>query len=281
MRLGELMIENTKVRVVTAFILMGLVVFAMGMGQGASILFVLLLGVLTVDEISNHFFSIKRKEWRYVVVQALFVVPFCFLNFYLKEIPFFEVATNLAMVLNLLLVVYLFYVKMESDVLRKYGDRYFFLIGLFVLIPLLAFSNLFYYLRWKEVILVLLFINFGMDSAAWFIGRRYGHVKLWTEVSPNKTVEGLLGGMLIAAIIGTMAWAFFLKQVSIGIFVFCFLLAGFSQVGDLIQSKLKRQFSMKDSGSLLPGHGGVYDRIDGLLFLAPFFAATIRYFYFD
>ena len=62
--------------------------------------------------------------------------------------------------------------------------------------------------------------------------------------------------------------------------LFC-ILGVLSQVGDLVQSKIKRQFGVKDSSQLIPGHGGVYDRIDSLIFLAPFYATVIRYFYFQ
>src|SRR5690606_12695790 len=129
--------------------------------------------------------------------------------------------------------------------------------------------------QWQEVIIVLLFVNFGMDSFAWFFGKNFGKHKLWPKVSPKKTVEGLLGGVISTGILGSILWRLFFNETSVMLFfVFC-LLGLIAQVGDLVQSKIKRQFEIKDSSTLIPGHGGVYDRIDSLLFLAPFYATAL------
>ncbi len=116
-----------------------------------------------------------------------------------------------------------------------------------------------------------------MDTGAWFFGKNFGKNKLWPAVSPKKTVEGLIGGMIVAAVCSTVFWnaAFpvFHWYYAL-IFAFCGLI---SQVGDLVQSKLKREFEIKDSSNLIPGHGGVYDRIDSLIFLSPFFVIVVKY----
>lgn len=101
--------------------------------------------------------------------------------------------------------------------------------------------------------------------------------KLWEAVSPKKTREGLIGGVLTSGILGALLWFIFFHRISIQLFVLFMFLGAISQVGDLIQSKIKRQFEVKDSSSLIPGHGGVYDRVDGLLFMAPVFIFFLQF----
>lgn len=115
-----------------------------------------------------------------------------------------------------------------------------------------------------------LFIIWATDSGAYFIGRAMGKRKLWPEISPNKTVEGFIGGIVCAVIIGII-FALFTNinaTVSslIGITIF---LSIFGQIGDLVESAFKRHFNVKDSGQFLPGHGGILDRFDSLLFVWP------------
>jgi phosphatidate cytidylyltransferase len=119
-----------------------------------------------------------------------------------------------------------------------------------------------------------------VDTFAYFTGKKFGKHKLWEAVSPKKTIEGAIGGVLSSVILTCLYWNHFVSAVTPYTAIIFFIIACFSQVGDLVQSKLKRQFDIKDSSTLIPGHGGVYDRVDSLLFVAPFFAfylmATLR-----
>lgn len=106
------------------------------------------------------------------------------------------------------------------------------------------------------------------DSGAYFIGRKYGKRKLAPKISPNKTLEGAIGGIVTAIIIGTVLqftlnpFSSYFEALIITIVV---SIAG--QVGDLVESALKRNFGVKDSGKILPGHGGVLDRLDSWIFV--------------
>ena len=121
---------------------------------------------------------------------------------------------------------------------------------------------------WIFFVLLVLWCN---DSGAYACGRTLGRHKLSPLVSPNKTVEGAIGGVVISLIAAVIAKMFLLKHLSLtqaaalGLVI---ALAG--QAGDLCESALKRHFGLKDSGSVLPGHGGMLDRIDSLLLAAPF-----------
>ena len=129
------------------------------------------------------------------------------------------------------------------------------------------------------VLFVLLVIMVG-DSAAYFVGRRFGTKKLAPQISPGKTVEGAVGyflGSIIAGFLGSqivvpeMHW---LEAIGLAAGL-CIL----GQVGDLFESWIKRVFAVKDSGSLLPGHGGLLDRLDSLIFPAVFTTTYLRVFH--
>lgn len=120
-----------------------------------------------------------------------------------------------------------------------------------------------------------LFVLFGIiwcgDSAAYYVGRAIGRYKLAPEISPSKTIEGAIAGLLASTVIGVVLGTELL-EVSYGWLLWLSIMTGLAaQVGDLVESALKRSAKVKDSGDMLPGHGGVFDRIDSLLFATPVF----------
>ena len=128
--------------------------------------------------------------------------------------------------------------------------------------------------------LYVFFIVWAADVGAYFSGKRFGRHKLAPLVSPGKTIEGMLGGLLcVSALAALAAWWFGYSGREAWVFVALSLLAAlFSVFGDLFESLLKRQANIKDSSSLLPGHGGVLDRIDSVLAAAPVFLFGITLF---
>jgi phosphatidate cytidylyltransferase len=108
------------------------------------------------------------------------------------------------------------------------------------------------------------------DTGAYYFGRAFGRHKLAPRVSPGKTVEGAIGGLATAIIIGPVCKLIFFPEIPIShSLALGAALGTIGQIGDLAESLLKRGADVKDSGNLLPGHGGVLDRIDSLLFCAP------------
>ena len=119
-------------------------------------------------------------------------------------------------------------------------------------------------------IFLLLSIVFASDVGAYYIGSCFGRHKLCPAVSPGKTIEGSIGGLVANLGTGVLLKYFFFPLFPWGMSILFFLLIGIvGQVGDLFESELKRAANVKDSGVILPGHGGVLDRIDALLFAAP------------
>jgi phosphatidate cytidylyltransferase len=130
--------------------------------------------------------------------------------------------------------------------------------------------------RGYEFVVFVLLLASAADVGAYFAGRRFGRHKLAPRVSPNKTWEGFLGGLLGAAAIAVAGNAWF----GLGGWAFlplCLAAALASVVGDLTESLFKRQAGLKDSGRLLPGHGGVLDRIDSLTAAVPVFTLGLAW----
>jgi phosphatidate cytidylyltransferase len=121
-------------------------------------------------------------------------------------------------------------------------------------------------------ILWLFAVVWASDIGAYFTGRAFGGPKLAPRISPAKTWSGLIGGLLLAAVVGAVGGALKADGFSFAAVVIALAVASASVGGDLFESFVKRRFHAKDSGSVIPGHGGVLDRIDGLLTAAPVLA---------
>ncbi len=121
-------------------------------------------------------------------------------------------------------------------------------------------------------IIFLLLVTWAGDTGAYYVGTLCGQHALAPRISPKKTVEGLIGGMTVATIAAYVARWWFLPALSLfDCLILPLLLTGAGLWGDLVESAIKRSAGVKDSGGLLPGHGGMLDRIDSLLFTAPAF----------
>ena len=115
-----------------------------------------------------------------------------------------------------------------------------------------------------------LVLIWGIDSAGYFVGLKFGKNKLYESVSPKKTIEGVYGSIIFTLIFGLYLSQLFQIDTLLAIassLMICF----FAIIGDLIQSKIKRQLKIKDFGNWMKGHGGLFDRLDSIIFSFPFF----------
>jgi phosphatidate cytidylyltransferase len=125
-------------------------------------------------------------------------------------------------------------------------------------------------------IFYLLVIIWASDSFAYFFGIKYGKRRLYELISPKKSVEGLVAGVLGGVLVGLFYSLIFIKMPLLHVILTSLLVASAGVVGDLVESMFKRKANVKDSGNIFPGHGGMLDRIDSLLFGAP-----VLYFYIE
>ena len=123
-------------------------------------------------------------------------------------------------------------------------------------------------------ILIMIWVN---DSFAFLVGKNFGKRKLFISVSPKKTQEGFLGGLAFALIAAFIISKFNTDFTVVNWLVIAVIVSVIGTIGDLVESKFKRQANIKDSGTIMPGHGGILDRLDSLLFAAPFVYLYINF----
>lgn len=156
-------------------------------------------------------------------------------------------------------------------------------MGLFALAPAwTGIVTLKYLLPSGYLVLALVVLIAAVDVGAYFAGKSFGSRKLAPNLSPKKTWEGVWGGMVACLLVSAgLAWCMHNYMIKLSIMQMAFLiclsavLTFFSVVGDLVESMLKRNQNLKDSGALLPGHGGILDRVDGLIAAIPVFVLTM------
>ncbi len=149
------------------------------------------------------------------------------------------------------------------------------LVGILVLVPCwVALTMIHKSEQGAEYLLFVMSLIWIADSGAYFAGRRWGKNKLAPHVSPGKSWEGVMGGLAFVAVAAVISGSLLFEYESIQLLLFvllCIIVVLFSVEGDLLESLFKRRASVKDSGAILPGHGGVLDRIDSLTAAAPLF----------
>ena len=166
---------------------------------------------------------------------------------------------------SIIFYLFIFLLTLFQKNNAKLNNLYVLLGPIYLCLPFIFLYNVRINDYGLEVILWFLFIVWSTDSFSFLFGKYLGGKKLSLTLSPNKTWSGLICGILLGTIISTIC--FYIKSYSLldGI-IYGFLLSIFTQFGDLFESWIKRKHAIKDSGNLIPGHGGFLDRLDGLLF---------------
>lgn len=184
------------------------------------------------------------------------------------------------------LLIWLF--SNNSNPINNSRDKWMKLIG-YIILPFIFLSKMtmienqkikVYFPFLVLGIFVLIWTN---DTFAYIVGKSIGKHKLWEKISPKKTIEGFIGGVvftIIMAFVLSKFDSFGLVFNSFNWIVIAIIASFFGTIGDLVESKFKRIAGVKDSGTIMPGHGGIYDRLDSVIFVAPFvflFLNIIRY----
>ncbi|HEX9079438.1 MAG TPA: phosphatidate cytidylyltransferase [Desulfuromonadaceae bacterium] len=165
-------------------------------------------------------------------------------------------------------LLFLFRIRSIADAAREVAYAMLaFLYIPFLLMHLVMLRRSDHGVQWLLVIMLIVMTN---DSAAYYTGRAFGKHRLYPLVSPKKSIEGAFGG-LAGSIVGTLLarFTFFPQLTLTDALVTAIFIGILGQTGDLFESLLKRSFGVKDSGTIIPGHGGVLDRLDSIIFAAP------------
>lgn len=260
---------NLLKRVLTAAVLLPLAILVINTGGWLFSFFIILIGVVCVDEIER---MIVKSS---LFVRLVFSVATAMLmSGLLARLDGFLVMSGISLVCSLALIWATFRPQMTAQELARVAT--FLLVALYVVFGLCALA-----LLPVSILYVMLIAVWSNDTFAYLTGRAMGRHPMMPLVSAKKTWEGFIGGALgsVGLVVGLWWWlhdflpfsALSLTDATV-IALACVVLG---PLGDLVESRIKRLFEVKDSGNLLPGHGGVFDRIDALLLMAPFTSAYV------
>lgn len=156
--------------------------------------------------------------------------------------------------------------RQQTDNISKYVYLIGYIIVPFVLMTKIPLGKIGYNPKIIISIFILIWTN---DTFAYIVGRSFGKTKLLEKISPKKTIEGFAGGVIFALIAAVLLANYFVQQPIWIWLVTAFIVTVFGTLGDLVESKFKRVAGVKDSGSVMPGHGGILDRLDSVIFAVP------------
>lgn len=192
--------------------------------------------------------------------------------FFSAGILFLEKNSDLLLLLMVfvVLITFIYHLRPRSDLSRAYLQISITLWGIFYVALLFSFTGLLRELQWgSRWVLLVLGGTFLADTGAYFAGHALGRHKLAPHVSPGKTIEGLVGGFFASALfVFVLRFLFWSDLRVVDCLVISFITGVVGPLGDLSESLIKRGVGIKDSGQLIPGHGGILDRVDALLFTA-------------
>lgn len=258
-------------RILTGLILGALILLCIYAGNKYTSYLLMAINVLGAYELSKMLRPSGRTPETYIHI-LLAVVPYFLLDLFGTAFPVFNILLLVSVVASLILIGLLYY-----SGFIPFGKWSYLLAFIYWGLPYCLGS---YYLLNTDsetnlIALAVILLIWTSDTMAYFTGKRFGKTKLFESVSPNKTREGSLGAgasiLALSILIGAVSGQPVLTWVGIGLIVW---IAG--TYGDLVESKMKRAAAVKDSGKLLPGHGGFLDRFDSLVMVIPFLLLLTR-----
>ena len=263
---------NLRARLATAAIGIPLLVWVIGWGP--SWLFAALFLLLTAGALCEYFAMTFPDARRQQVAGVVFGIVLALI------VVFYGAAkalVGLGILLVLLFSLSLFFYANKAERLGPLARTLLggFYVGYLVPFIILLFDRA----DGRAWVCWLLFVIMAGDSSGYFIGRRFGKKKLAPAISPGKTVEGAWGYLAGTIVIGLGGGTLLLSHMAwLEVLLLSLTVGVFGQLGDLFESSVKRAFAVKDSGNVLPGHGGLLDRLDSLIFPAVFTTTYLRIF---
>lgn len=210
------------------------------------------------------------KGWeRFVVAPLSFYVFYIFAKRYFEHSFYFNFNLSEILALSLILIASITLFRFKDELYFDSGKLIFTVIYVALTFGFsLGLPSYDYFGGFSLEVLMLFILIWSSDSFAYFTGRLFGKHKMAPKISPKKTWEGFAGGVVLTLILG-----FFIEQYYPELrgnwMLVGFLVSVFAPLGDLVESQLKRSFGVKDSGNIIPGHGGILDRLDSFIICAP------------
>lgn len=270
-------VSNFYQRTVTGILYVAITIVAILINPIAAAALFFVVALFTVGEFLKTFKGRARPQVGFsLIISALVYVVIA-----LRAIGIFE---DQHLALLILPVIAIFPMELFRKEKTPFLNMAVLLVALvYVVIPLALLNNIYQFGLLAEgkdyqfllTFFILVWIN---DTGAYLTGLLIGKHKLFPSVSPKKTWEGFFGGVLLTLLAGWVAGFYIFDFQGINYVVCAGIIIIFATIGDLVESLLKRDFNVKDSGSILPGHGGLLDRFDGVLLSSPVIFLYIKFF---
>ncbi|KUJ59821.1 phosphatidate cytidylyltransferase [Flavobacteriaceae bacterium CRH] len=254
--------------------------------------FIILFGIFLIIATYEFCNLVAINKVFAILFVSLFYATVSLISFYRNETEAYiskllkeniQITVNTDTLFSILLIVTLLvaikcivFLFDDTQIISKVS-KYIYLIG-YIMLPFLFITKISFGIAAynPKIIIGLFILIWTNDTFAYLVGKSIGKHKLFERISPKKTIEGFLGGVVFAALAGFLISKFYIQpkpqfsEKSILIWMIIALIVSiFGTIGDLIESKFKRVAGVKDSGSIMPGHGGVLDRLDSVIFVAP------------
>lgn len=220
---------------------------------------------------------LNEKGYGFYFIFSIIFIYFSITEYYLNSISqtnsFFNDLKDTLLILSVFVSIFLVRDLFSSKNLpkfltKKYVNLIFYISSSFVFIYLIANLNGFFNPFIILGCFILIWVN---DSFAYIVGKNFGKQKLFYTISPHKTVEGFLGGLFFCCVSASFVSRYIDDSISTSNWlIIAIIISIFGTLGDLIESKFKRESKVKDSGALIPGHGGLLDRLDSIIFASPY-----------
>jgi phosphatidate cytidylyltransferase len=158
----------------------------------------------------------------------------------------------------------------ENDIKQTLYSKYIYLVG-YIILPFILITKIPFGIKGynPKIIISIFILIWTNDTFAYIVGKSIGRTKLLERISPKKTIEGFVGGVIFAVIASYFISKYYIEGSTYIWMIIAIIVGIFGTIGDLIESKFKRVAGVKDSGKIMPGHGGILDRLDSVIFVAP------------
>ncbi|GAA4963211.1 phosphatidate cytidylyltransferase [Algibacter aquimarinus] len=266
--------KETLVRSLSGLIYVILLLICICFEQALIALF-FIFGLISMGEFKK---LIQLKSNIPYFIFTLLYAVFAYWQLVLNTDDGFDEITQILMVITIFVELFLIKDLFSGKTIPLFSSKRFILTTFYLssgFVFLILIAN--YFSEYNPNILlgsfILVWVN---DSFAYLVGKNFGKQKLFEKISPKKTVEGFLGGLFFSCIASYFIATFTNTLTFNSWLILSIIISVFGTLGDLIESKFKRQANVKDSGVIMPGHGGLLDRLDSIIFAAPFIYLFLR-----